>query len=253
MNYYETLGVLPTASDDEIKKVYKKLARKYHPDLNPNDQEAEEKFKEISEAYQNLDTPEKRIKYERQTSPIDLNELFTIFGFHRGNMNVQMQTSITLKESIIGIKKTIYVNSHMYSVQIPAGVKSGETIIFHGLGDTRIKNMPPGDLHLQVIISRAKDFELINGEIITTAEISVWQAILGGSIKLNGIFGNEIQLKIPASTQFGSVLEVPYEGCYNRSSNTRNPLFVRLEITIPHLLDEQKNQIRSIIGEINGQ
>ena len=59
-DYYETLGVSRTASEDDIKKVYRKLARKYHPDLNPNNKQAEEKFKEVQEAYDVLSDEKKR-------------------------------------------------------------------------------------------------------------------------------------------------------------------------------------------------
>src|SRR6266542_1257683 len=64
-DYYETLGVARSVTADEIKKAYRKLARKYHPDVNPNDKSAEEKFKEISEAYEVLSDPEKRKRYDQ--------------------------------------------------------------------------------------------------------------------------------------------------------------------------------------------
>src|SRR5262247_3500557 len=64
-DYYHTLGVPRAATTDEIKKAYRKLARKYHPDVNPNDKTAEEKFKEVSEAYEVLSDPEKRQRYDQ--------------------------------------------------------------------------------------------------------------------------------------------------------------------------------------------
>src|SRR5690348_3202026 len=64
-DYYATLGVKKTASEDEIRKAFRKLARKYHPDVNPGDKKAEEKFKEISEANDVLSDPKKRKIYDQ--------------------------------------------------------------------------------------------------------------------------------------------------------------------------------------------
>src|SRR5919108_5043966 len=68
-DYYKTLGVGKNASEEEIKKAYRKLARKYHPDRNDGDKKAEERFKEISQAHDVLSDPEKRKAYDRGTGP----------------------------------------------------------------------------------------------------------------------------------------------------------------------------------------
>jgi molecular chaperone DnaJ len=78
-DYYKTLGVGKNASDEEIKKSYRKLARQYHPDRNPGDKQAEERFKEISQAHDVLSDPEKRKAYDRGQSPLG--------GFASGNFD----------------------------------------------------------------------------------------------------------------------------------------------------------------------
>ncbi|HRA74302.1 MAG TPA: DnaJ domain-containing protein, partial [Flavobacterium sp.] len=65
IDYYKVLGIDKSATEAEVKKAYRKLARKYHPDLNPNDKEAEQKFKEVNEANEMLSHPENRKKYDQ--------------------------------------------------------------------------------------------------------------------------------------------------------------------------------------------
>ncbi len=145
-DYYEVLGVQKGASADEIKKAYRKTAKKYHPDLNPNDKVAEEKFKECNEAYEVLSDSDKKARYDQFgfagvdpnygagqgggfgggfgfDGDIDLGDIFSSFfggggfgGFGGNNPNaprkgrdIQISLSLTFEEAAKGCKKTVDV------------------------------------------------------------------------------------------------------------------------------------------------
>lgn len=142
-DYYEVLGVSKGASDSEIKKAYRVLAKKYHPDMNPGDKEAEVKFKEASEAYAVLSDEEKRRKYDQfghaafeggdgggaggfDFSGMDMGDIFgdlfgggfsDFFGGGRGSRsgpakgaNIRTSVRITFEEACFGVEKEIELN-----------------------------------------------------------------------------------------------------------------------------------------------
>ncbi len=141
-DYYEILGVGKSASDDEIKKAYRKLAIKYHPDKNPDDKKAEEKFKEAAEAYEVLSNPEKRQRYNQfghagvgsaasggfGGGGMNMEDIFSQFGdifgggafggfgssrggrrVNRGS-NLRVKVKLNLQEIAKGVEKKIKVN-----------------------------------------------------------------------------------------------------------------------------------------------
>jgi DnaJ-class molecular chaperone len=185
-NYYEILGISKSASKEEIKKAFYKMAHKYHPDKKEGD---EKKFKEVNEAYQTLSDDSKRARYD-QFGPgfenmnsgnnygqgfggfdfsgfgqgggveFDLNDIFSDFfggnmrgGFHtrvpRGR-DMQTEIAISLIDSILGSEKKIIIDGKKeITIKIPAGIQNGQTLKMTGYGE-QIKNGKAGDLYIKI-------------------------------------------------------------------------------------------------------
>ena len=175
---YETLGVSENASADEIKKSYRKLARKYHPDIN-KDESAVDKFKEINAAYEVLSDADKKAQYDQygdqmfggqnfhdfaqgQGGGVDLDEILRQMfgggggggfsggfgGFGGPNLDMQARITVPFMVSINGGKHNVSANGQSFDIKIPAGIKSGETMRVRGKG--KQYQGQAGDLHIQV-------------------------------------------------------------------------------------------------------
>jgi DnaJ-class molecular chaperone len=237
MNPYDILGVKPNISDEELKSAYRKLALRYHPDRNPNDRAAEEQFKRINEAYQQIDTTDKRRRLDQTI----------VFSVSQYNMNVSIEVSISLAESITGVKKHIRVYDRLFEIDIPAGIKLGETLRYKGIGDNSNRYSSPGDLLVRISIQHDPYFAIVNDQMYGKTSISVWTAMAGGVVTFSGPLGNKVSLVIPPGTQFGQELEVPGEGCYNRYTKSRNALKVWVEFKIPTLSPEQQEMVKQLV------
>lgn len=199
LDYYKILGLSKTASEQDIKKAYRKLARKYHPDLNPNDKEAEKKFKEINEANEVLSNPENRKKYDeygenwqhadaykeaeqqqkhRQSqyqttgdfSGGDYSDFFeSMFGGRSSRSqgrNVKFrgqdfnaELQLDLKDVYKTHKRTLTVNNKNIRITIPAGIENGQVIKIKGHGGQGINGGPNGDLFIHFSITNNSKFK----------------------------------------------------------------------------------------------
>lgn len=268
---YNILGVSETASADEIKSAYRKLAVKYHPDKNQGDKNAEDKFKQINAAYDILGNEQKRKEYDlqrhvqfnphqRMNTNFDINNIdemfqamfqqagFGNFSFRRGpekNRDVTLTMTISLEDAFHGKQVPMQINTPSgrrveLSVNIPAGVDSGMRIRYQGQGDQRNTSLPPGDLYIQVEIAPHDKFIRKQSVIETSIKVDAVSLILGCKKIITCIDGSIIDLAVPQGIQNGIKIRVPKKGMpVQPNSNQRGDMLVLVEVEIPLISDEK--------------
>lgn len=250
-DYYTVMGVKPNASAHDIKIAYRRLARKYHPDLNKAP-DAEKNFKELGEAYEVLKDPEKRKQYDDMRSQpqaehtdhpyrghehasawydwgaqqqadhgIDADLFASIFGGHqqrRRGVDLHGTITLSLKEAFSGVEKELMLPSadqaggtQTLRVKIPAGVKSDQQIRLAGQGGAGGPGTPSGDLYLTIVIKRDPIFDLKGNDVFMTLPIAPWEAALGATVTVPTLAGN-VELKIPPHSQGGQTLRLKKRG-----------------------------------------
>ena len=271
---YETLGVSENASADEIKKAYRKLARKYHPDVN-KDEAAIDKFKEINAAYEVLSDKKKKDEYDMYGDQIfggqnfhdfaqakggnvDLDELLkNIFGggggfggggFGGGSMDLDQKTTITIPfaVSVLGGKHHVSITSESFDIKIPAGIKSGETLRVRGKGHSGMgKN---GDLLIKVEVAPSPTFERKEDDLYTTMDVPLKEALFGGKVTVETALYDDITLKVPKGTKNGQKFRVKGKGVANRKTSLAGNLYLTANIILPNV-DDLDDDLRVILEE----
>ncbi len=269
---YETLGISENASADEIKKAYRKLARKYHPDVNKDD-EAIEKFKEINAAYEVLSDKKKKDEYDmygdqifggqnfhdfaqNQAGNVDLDELLrNIFGggagfgggfgssAHGGGaVDLDQRTTITIPfaVSVLGGKHHVSINGESFDIKIPAGIKSGETLRVRGKGNVGMGGQR-GDLLIKVEVAPSPTFERKGDDLYATMDVPLKEALFGGKVTFESPIHGEITIKVPQNTKNGQKFRVRGKGVINRKTALHGNLYLTANIILPKVeeLDEE--------------
>ena len=275
-DYYEVLGVQKGASDDEIKKAFRKLAIKYHPDKNPGDKTAEEKFKEVNEAYSVLSDKTKRSRYDQfghagvggdgggnpfggfggngQSFNFDfggggfediINAMFGGGGFRATRRGRDFRTSITIdfEEAIFGATKTISIEGEQIKLKIPAGIYDGQSIRLGGKGgEAPTADGQRGDLYVEIRVRAHKHLTREGELILSEVTIPMTDAILGTEIDVETVDG-KITMKIPAGTQPGTNFKLSGHGAPRLGSDQRGPHIVTVNVEIPRNLNKKQTEL----------
>jgi len=269
-DYYEILGLAKNSSEDEIKKSYRQLASKYHPDKisgndgSPEKKQAEEKFKEVKEAYEALSDPEKRRQYDMHghvdpnsfgngstqqwnhqacNQPQQFEEMFKTFfsqsrGFNEGFFGQQpkQQTihivTISLADAYIG--KTLKIDSNV-TITIPKGARSGTKFF----ADNKL---------YRIDIQPHQTFKRSNDDLLIEVEINAVEAMLGVEAVLNHLDDAKLQFAIPPGIQPGQIIKLSSKGMKNPETDRSGDILVRITVTIPRALsDMQKTALKTLI------
>ena len=249
-NYYDVLGVSKTATQDEIKKVYRELCKKYHPDKHGGD---DTKIKEINEAYSVIGDEQKRREYDAQSSG------FNFGGFGNGGFNfrnfqlasdINVSIKISLEEAYSGCKHPININGKIYAVDVPKGTPNGKMLIIKGLGKSGYDfygNPKTGDLIVNVNVQNRDNITLNPNGILEILYVVDWiDAILGGENEID-VFDKKVKIRIPKFTQNGGYTIIGGKGFRKFNSDECGSLKVNFLIRMPKsLTDEQIQELEKI-------
>lgn len=283
IDYYTTLGLQKTATQDEIKKAYRKLARKYHPDLNPNNEEAAQKFKELNEANEVLSDPEKRKKYDkygenwqhgeeyekarqRQQQHYQYNDVNGAEGFDdfdgysdffnsmfgregrsrsTGYKGQDVNASLTLNltDTLTSHQQIFTVNGKNIRITIPAGVEDGQTIKIKGHGGKGYNNGPNGDLYITFHIENNTKFEVNGADLSTAVEIDLYDSILGGEAMIDTLSG-KVKVPIKEGTENNKKVKLKGKGLpIYKKDNQFGDLYVTFSVKIPTNLSAEEKEL----------
>ena len=284
-NYYADLGVNKDASAKEIKKSFRKLAQKHHPDRGGNEAD----FKKINEAYETLGDTNKKAQYDAmgsgnftgqpgfthrgQQSPFEggfnphdpdsFNDfVHTVFGRGFGqyqqqvvNHNITVQYEISLEDAYTGLERQLDINlpsgiTRSVSVKIPPGVNDKSKLKFAGLGDNSQRSVPPGDLIIVVRILNSANWHRSNDDLITTIKVSAIDAILGCEAKFQHINKQYINVKIPAGTQPNAKIRLKGKGLISTRTGSHGNLILLVDVIIPSKLKKEQIELYKSIRDM---
>ncbi len=278
-DYYKILGIEKSASEEEVKKAFRKLAHAYHPDKAGGD---EAKFKEASEAYAVLSDAKKRQQYDAGGmggfgggagfNPNDFGFDFSGFGtqgFDSGDLSdilssifggrrvrrgrdIAVDIELSFQESVFGTERKVLVNSKLVkqkevSINVPPGIDDGQMIRLSGMGET-LEGGVPGDLYVKVHVRKHPYLRKEGYNLVMDLSVKLSEALLG-SERVIGTLDGEVTMKVPAGTKHGTILRVKGKGVpmesmsAGQTSIKRGDLYVRIMVEIPEKLSKEQKKL----------
>ena len=289
IDYYKILGIEKNATDEDIKKAFRKLARKWHPDLNPGDKDAHHKFQQINEANEVLSDPEKRKKYDQygkdwkhadqfeqqrqsqrpfqpggsqqfsEETDSDFSSFFeSMFGgsarsrqtkFRGQDYNATLKLDLT--DVLTTHQQTLTVNGKNIRITIPAGIENGQVIKLTGYGAPGVNGGPAGDLYITFSIAPHPRFKRSGNDLYTSSTISLYTALLGGETTIETLTG-KVKLTVNPETQPGTKIRLKGKGVpvYKKEGESGD-LYITYEIKLPTNLSAQQKALFTELSKLN--
>jgi curved DNA-binding protein len=281
MTHYATLGVGENATQEEIKKAYRKLASQHHPDKGGDTA----KFQEIEAAYRTISDPASREQYDHERRnpggnfrfnvnghdmhdmPNGMEDILRNFGFNFGggpfgaqfrqpqprrNKDLQVRVQVSLASTLSDQKLTVSVQTtkgtrENVEITIPRGATNGTQIKYPNLGDNFFDTLERGDLYVQIMLQPHPNFDIMDLDVVTTKTIDCITAMVGGDIEVEGFDGSNFVLTIAPGTQPDQILRIRNQGIWAIHSSTRGNLLVRIQVSVPKNLSlESLETLRKI-------
>lgn len=239
-DYYNILGVDKQASQEEIKKAFRKLSMKYHPDKTGGD---DKQFKEINEAYSTIGDETKRRQYDLARST---QNRFGGFRPYQSPTNINVRISITLEEAYRGCKKMVTASNKMYSVDIPKGTTPGKILKLTGLGGGGFDmtgRFVTGDMLVFVDVQNSDKYYLDkDGTVEMMLAVDWLDAVLGATTDIK-FFDKKISIKIPKYSQNGGFIIVPKQGFPKFKSDECGNIKVNFIVKMPKRLNAKQVEL----------
>lgn len=265
-DYYKTLGIEKTASNQDIKRAYRKLAKQYHPDVN-QEASADKRFKEIQEAFDILGDEEKRTQYDRYGSDFDrmsgagqtadydnlfrqfngrqtrtgsagqsfgFEDMFGSFFNQEEETDEELELTVPLSHLSTNEKVTIRLATGAIQMSLPTDVYDGKKVRLRGKSSLRNRQGVAGDVYVTIHLKDDDRFRRHETDVISTIRVYPTLLVLGGEVVADTLEGKRVKLKIKPGTKPGSRLRIPNRGLSNREGH-RGALLVQLEVKLPEM------------------